>query len=209
MELIKGDVLSTYVTVGMSLAQAKKENRNGVKSRFLVLKAKDRDSGLAHPTRIPLFEEELADGVIDMLKNYIKKDASGNNIKDDRGGIVVDIDALKAAPDDYAKVANLMVIPGGMMADYRLRKGACYANNIDGARIKDGREQDVVKDVISVFVQVKFYMPTPEGGMKPTYFAGWGLEERGSRMEAQFYREAVVTNATPEDAEKPANGDPF
>lgn len=46
-QLIKGSELGAYKTIAMSIGVASKENRNGVKSRFLVLVVRDEDSAAA------------------------------------------------------------------------------------------------------------------------------------------------------------------
>lgn len=209
--MISGASLSTYKTLAMSIGQSKKNNRDGVKSKFVILTTKDQDSMIAKPSRIILFEEDLFTGAIDTLKNYAMTDNDGKKVTDARGGYPIDLKALRES-EDFENFEGLMLLPGGMVMDYKLKKGMCYANNVDGERIKDGRNNDVMKDTISVFVQVKYFMPTPEGGMKPVFFAGMGLEERGSRMEAQFYRDAVQSHA--QKADEAAGGedttaDPF
>ena len=208
--IIKGADISVYETTAMTMAVAKNENRNGVKAKFLILLAKDAESGIAHATRIPMFEEDLGDAIFETLSKYRLLDNDGKPKTDAKGGYPIDLAALRAAmkEDDELKRTfdKLLVLGGGMMEDYDM--GAeYYANDIDGKRVKDGRGNDVVKRVISVFVQVKHYLPTPDGGLKPIYFAGMGLHERGSRLKAQFYREPV--QAAPADKAGEGSGDPF
>lgn len=212
--IIKGADISVYTTTGLTMCQAKKENRNGVKSKFLILLAKDEESGIAKPTRIPLFEEDLPAGIFEKLSPFRLQDKDGKPVQDARGGYPVDMVALKAAMSGdeglNEMVSPYLRLPGGMVEDYDM--GAdYYANDVDGNRTKDGRGNDVVKRTISVFVQVKHYLPTADGGLKPVYFAGFGLNERGSRMKAQFYREAVRKVEAPSEAagEKEDNKDPF
>lgn len=50
--LIKGAELGTYKTIAMSIGQAERENRNGVKSKFLVLVVRDADSAAARSKRL-------------------------------------------------------------------------------------------------------------------------------------------------------------
>ena len=210
-EMISGASLSTYKTIGMSVGQSKKDNRDGVKSKFVILTCKDKGSMIAKPSRIILFEEDLFPGAVDTLKNYAMTDKDGQKIKDARGGYPIDLKALRESTD-FEDFEGLMLLEGGMVMDYKLKKGMCYANNVDGERTKDGRGNDVMKDTISVFVQVKYFMPTPQGGMQPVFYAGMGLEDRGSRMESQFYREAVQSHAAASDAAAGGTdgpGDPF
>lgn len=212
--IIKGADISTYITTGLTMCQAKKENRNGIKSKFLILLAKDEESGIAKPTRIPLFEEDLPAGIFEKLSPFRLQDKDGKPVQDAKGGYPVDMTALKAAmPSDDGlseMISPYLRLPGGMIEDYDM--GAdYYANDVDGKRTKDGRGNDVIKRTISVFVQVKHYLPTADGGLKPVYFAGFGLNERGSRMKAQFYREAVnkVVAPSEEAGEKASESDPF
>lgn len=206
--IISGASLSTYRTVKLSINQAKKENRDGVKSRFITASIKDADSFIAKTTRIVVFEEELPEGSMDILKNYIKVNDAGEKQKDERGGFIIDLKALKSGSDgdDFEGLLN---IKGGMVMEYPLKKGACYANDVDGNRTKDGSNNDVVKDTISVFVQVKNMMPTENGGLKPIFIDGWSLEERGSRMEARFYREPVVKVLQAETEKSAEEESPF
>lgn len=198
-DIISGASLSTYKTVAISIGQSKKENRNGVKSKFAILTLKDEGSMLSKATRFILFEEELFEGAIDTLKNYAVTNDNGDKVKDARGGYAINLKALKES-DDYEDFKGLMRIEGGMVMDYNLKKGLCYANDVDGKRVVNGRNENVMKSTISVFVQVKHLMPTENGGMRPVFYAGMGLEERGSRMEDQFYREAVKAVASaPQD----------
>lgn len=212
--IIKGSDISTYETTAMTMAVAKKENRNGVKAKFLILNAKDEESGLASATHIPLFEEDLGDAVFAALSPYRLLDKDGKPVQDAKGGYPIDLGALTTAMETDKNLdkmfSKLLVLGGGMMEDYDLG-GEYYANDIDGNRIKDGRGNDVIKSTISVFVQVKHYLPTQDGGLKPVYFAGWGLHERGSRLKAQFYRERVAGAPVPpsENAGGGGKSDPF
>lgn len=212
--IIKGADISVYKTSGLTLCHAKKENRNGVKSKFLILQAKDAESGIAKPTRIPLFEEDLPAGIFEKLSPFRLQDKDGKPVQDNRGGYPVDMAALRAAmksdEDLTEMVEPYLILPGGMIEDYDLG-GDYYANDVDGGRIKDGRNNDVIKRTISVFVQVKHYLPTADGGLKPVYFAGFGLNERGSRMKAQFYREPVQQVVVPSDksGDDKNSSDPF
>lgn len=212
--IIKGSDISTYETTAMTMAVAKKENRNGVKAKFLILMAKDEESGLASATRIPLFEEDLGEAIFAALSPYRLMDKDNKLIQDAKGGYPIDLAALTTAMEADKNLnkmfSKLLVLGGGMMEDYDLG-GEYYANDIDGNRIKDGRGNDVIKSTISVFVQVKHYIPTADGGLKPVYFAGWGLHERGSRLKAQFYRERVAGAPTPPSEKAGENGtsDPF
>ena len=214
MGIIKGSEISVYKTTAMTMAVAKQEIRNGIKAKFLILNAKDEESGIASATRIPLFEEDLGDAVFAALSPYRLLDKDGKPVQDAKGGYPIDLMALTTAMETDKGLNDmfkgLLVLGGGMMEDYDLG-GEYYANDIDGNKVLDGRGNPVIKSTISVFVQVKHYLPTTDGGLKPVYFAGWGLHERGSRLKAQFYRERVAAApvAPSEKAGEGGTGDPF
>ena len=208
--IVKGSDMSNYTTLGMSLGVSKKNNRDGVKSKFVVFTAQDDDGGFAEPIRHIKFEDQLFPGAIELLSKYrMMKD--GQPVVDAKGGYPIDLEALKAS-EDAPRFKQYFHVPGGMVEYYTLKKGACYANNVDGERIKDRQQHDVVKTVIPVFVQVKFYIVNDDGKMVPNYANGMGLEENGDRLERQFYREAVVQQQpAPGEAasNKPEGTDPF
>jgi hypothetical protein len=195
----------------MSLCVSKKENRDKVLSKFVVFTVQDEDGGFAKPSRHIMFEEQMFPGAVDILKKYRMKDDRGNEIKDAKGGYPINLKALKESEDaDLFK--GYFRIPGGMVEYYHLKKGECYANDVDGNRIRDKQGNYVTKSVIPAFVQVKFYIVGANGEMIPHYANGMGLEEVGDRLERQFYREAVATAATPapsEAATAPETADPF
>lgn len=182
-QLIKGSELGAYKTIAMSLGVASKENRNGVKSKFLVLVVRDEDSAAAKSKRI-LFWDEDVPGLIDKIKVFASK--TPNPVTN---GYDIDINAMKAA-DNAADFADYLRFPGMLEEQYKLSKGPCYANDADGKRILDAVGNPVVRSTISVLTQVKFIMP--DGSMK--YFSGMDPYSTGSRMESRFWREAV--NAT-------------
>ena len=198
--IITGAEISVYKTRAITMGVAKKENRNGVKAKYLILTAKDAGSLIAKPSRIPLFEDELGAEVFETLKKYMLLDADGKPVKDttrskEGNGVIIDLKALKAS-EDAEELEGLLTLEGGMTMDYYMG-GDHYANDIDGNRVKDGRGNDVIKDTISVFVQVKNMVPGENGAVKYNFFNGMGLHERGQRIKAQFYREAVAKQAAP------------
>lgn len=208
--IVKGSDMSNYTTLGMSLGVSKKTNRDNIKSKFVVFTAQDEDGGFAEPIRHIKFEDQLFPGAVELLSKYrMMKD--GQPVVDAKGGYPIDLEALKAS-EDADRFKQYFRVPGGMVEYYHLKKGACYANNVDGERIKDKQGHDVVKEVIPVFVQVKFYLVDDKGKMVPNYANGMGLEENGDRLERQFYREAVATQSpAPGEAasNKPEGTDPF
>lgn len=182
-QLIKGSELGAYKTIAMSLGVASKENRNGVKSKFLVLVVRDEDSAAAKSKRIIFWDEDVP-GLIDKIKVFAS--ATPNPVTK---GYDIDMNAMKAA-DNAADFADYLRFPGMLEEQYKLSKGPCYANDADGKRVLSAAGDPVVRSTISVLTQVKFIMP--DGSMK--YFSGMDPYSTGSRMESRFWREAV--NAT-------------
>lgn len=212
--IITGAELSVYKTRAITVCTAKKENRNGVKARYIILTAKDQGSMISKPSRIILFEEELGTEVFETLKKYVLLDASGQPVKDttrpDSTGTIIDLKALKAS-DDVEDFEQLLVLEGGMVMQYDLG-GAYYANDINGTLTKDGHGNPVVKTSIPVFVQVKNMIPNENGGVQYNFYAGMGLDERGQRIKSQFWRNPVTTVTPPAEAaggEAATSTDPF
>ena len=207
-EIISGGSLSTYRCTSISINQAKKENRQGQKALFAVLTLKDEYSMGARPSRVPFFDEDLGEGTVATLAKYKLLDNNGNAVKDAKGGTIINVGSIAQIPDtdpdSYLK--QLLRWPGAMCVNYPLRKGACYANDIDGNRTKDGQGNDVVKDTVRVFCQVKFWTQGPNGEQIPHYVEGLDPDTRGSRMEARFWREAVATQPL---QEQPVENNPF
>lgn len=184
--LIKGAELGTYKTIAMSIGQAERENRNGVKSKFLVLVVRDADSAAARSKRIIFWEEDVP-GLIEKIKVFAS--STPNPITK---GYDIDMNAMRAA-ENHADFDDYLRFPGMIEEQFKLTKGACYANNVNRERVLDGSGNPVVRDTISVLVQVKFVMP--DGKM--IYFSGMDPYSTGSRIEQRFWREPVnATGAT-------------
>lgn len=195
--LIMGDIIGAYVLDAMTLAVSKNDNQNGVKSKFAILSLKDEGSKGATPKRHIFFVG--SDGTMseDDFAIFAKYKAT---TPDARNGYPVNLQALKAVPEDFAIVKDWFRWPGGNSEDYKLRKGMCYGNDVDGKRSMKKDGTPVQTDTISVFTQVKFFIPQPDGSLKPNYFPGLGLEEQGRRIEDRFYKEAVKTAEVPQAA---------
>lgn len=184
--LIKGAELGTYKTIAMSIGQAEKENRNGVKSKFLVLVVRDADSAAARSKRIIFWEEDVP-GLIEKIKVFASSTPNPTT-----KGYDIDMNAMRKA-ENHADFDDYLQFPGMIEEQFKLTKGACYANNVNGERVLDGSGNPVVRDTISVLVQVKFIMP--DGKM--IYFSGMDPYSTGSRIEQRFWREPVnATGAT-------------
>ena len=178
--LIKGSELGTYKTIAMSIGVATKENRNGVKSKFLVLVVRDEDSAAAKAKRLIFWDEDIP-GLIDKIKPFAS--TTPNPVTK---GFDVDMNAMNAA-ENAADFADYLRFPGMIEEQYDLAKGACYANDADGNRITDKVGNPVIRSTISVLTQVKFIMP--DGSMR--YFSGMDPYSTGARLESRFWREAV------------------
>lgn len=188
--LIMGDIIGAYVLEALTLAVSKNNNQNGQKSKFAILSLKDEGSKGATPKRHIFFVG--SDGTMseEDFAIFAKYKAA---TPDDRGGYPVNLQALKEVPEDFAVVKDWFRWPGGNSEDYKLRKGMCYGNDIDNKPSVRKDSTRVQTDTISVFTQVKFFTPMPDGSLKPNYFPGLGLEEQGRRIEDRFYKEAVKT----------------
>lgn len=198
-QIIAGSFIGTYETTAITLGVSKNENRDGVKAKFAILTVKDDYSAGARPKRLIFFEgETISSEEIAILAKYRAQQP------DSKGGYPVNIQALKAVPEDWKTMEKWFSWPGGNVEEYKLRKGLCYGNDINGAptTLKDGTQ--VVTDTINVFTQVKFFTPEADGSLKPHYVSGLGLEEQGRRMEDRFYKTAV--NQTPVNNEQDAGG---
>lgn len=192
--IIRGEELSVYRTVALTLGKAKKPNRDGIVSRYLIISMKDEYSILAPTKRAIIFEEEIP-GMIDELAQFVDP-----NVKDPRGGQVVSIPALKASPN-AAEYAGLLRFPGMMPMNVKLRKGECYANDVNGNPVKDGNGRVIQTDNINVMVQVRCIRPNNQGGCDTDYVDNWSPERQLARMENRFYIHPV--NGTAQAAQEP------
>lgn len=190
--IIPGAALSTFVTSAISVGQSKRQNRDNKLSQFAVLTLRDKGSRGSSPARHVFFDEDLGEGTCAALMRYRKVNATGQPEMDSKGGYLIDLAQIRAIPDenDGEDLKGLLNWPGGMVMPYKLKKGPCYANDIDGNITVDGAGEKVVKDTIDVFVQVKYATSSPNGGLEYHYFSGLGIE-RGSRIENRFFKNAV------------------
>lgn len=204
-QIINGIELGSYEAIALSLGVAKKENRDGKKSRFAVFTYQSTYSGRAKPVRDIIFEDDMGSDTFEKLKEYVKKDADGNNMKDSRGGFIVDIDKLWDAAESGSRTEKrikrlYLDVPGGMVVPYTLQ-GERYANDVNGQPVLDKQNQRVKKTVIRVFVQVERIIPGDDGKPQTIYVGGISPEVRGQEMQDRFYREIVVKTPTTSPAE--------
>lgn len=192
MQKIEGKEFGTYVVTAIQLGLSKSAgiNANGKPSRYIVLFVKNVKMRLGRPRHIVMFEEEVP-GLYEILKNYTTSDTPEN------GRYTVDLIAFKKS-EDVAAMDGLLEFPGMTTEQYKLRKGLCYQNDIDGKRVYFGKDGDanrepVMRDTISVLVRVDNAIEA-NGVFKMNYFDKWSPEDQGARMESPFYREAVNAN---------------
>lgn len=199
--IIKGEDLSCWKTIGITICRSEKANREGVQSRYIILTVKDKKSVLSSSKKVMMFEEDIP-GVIDLLKGFAEQKTTTSGKK------YAQVDLAKLKADDMGKpngeLYDFLEFPGGCVEEYVFRKGFCYGNDEAGKRIKDGKNRDVVRDRISVFVQVDYKEPT-EKGFRTVYISGMSPSEIGSRLEDRFWETPVNPTAsnTAQPEEKP------
>lgn len=207
-QIINGIELGSFEAISISLGKARNENRDGKKSRFAVFTYQSTYSGRVAPVRDIIFEENLGSLTFETLMSYRKKDAEGNDMKDSRGGYIVDVDAIYAAAEQPGNrtekriVKTLIEVPGGMIVPFKLQ-GERYANDVDGQPVLNKAGQRVKKQVIKVFVQVQNIVPGADGKPVTNYVGGISPEVRGLEMQERFYREVVPTAGTPVEETAP------
>lgn len=213
--IINGNELGSYEAIALSLGKSQKENRDGKKSRFAVFTYQSTYSGRAKPVRDIIFEDDMGSSNFEKLKEYIKKDADGNEMKDAKGGFIVDIDAIFDAAETgkraETRIKNLYLeVPGGMVVPYKLQ-GARYANDIDGKPVVNKQGQKVVKEIIRVFVQVERIIPGDDGKPQTIYVGGISPEVKGQEMQDRFYQQSVQSHreAAPVDTEDKPDEEAF
>lgn len=179
--IIQGRELSLYKTVALTIGVSKKENREKKLSRFVVISMKDAYSPLSKTRRTIIFEDEWP-GLIEALEKHVDE-----SIKDTHeGGKVVSMaDFIKS---DDSKLFPILEWPGMMPQVMPLRKGMCYANDVNGNIVEDKTGAKVTKDKITVMVQVKNIV---EGQDHPNYVDGWDPDTQLNNMESRFYRVPV------------------
>lgn len=193
--IIRGEDLGSFEAIAMSLGVSKNENRDSKKSRFVVFTYQDTYSGREDPAKDIIFEENIGTDMFECMKTYIMKDAEGNELKDSKGGRVVDIDAIRdAAASGDRKAERIrrlyLDVPGGQVAPYKLH-GERYANDVDGKPVLKKDNTRVKKSVIRVFVQIKYIIPGEDGKPNTVYVGGVSPEVKGQELEDRFYREVV------------------
>lgn len=188
--IIQGTELSNYRTIGITLGVSKKQNNQGQISKFAVFTVQDTYTGFATPKRTIMFEEDMGMSY-SILQKYVDP-----AIVDPRGGQVVSLTQLQANQADYQMVKGLLEIPGMMAVSMPLRKGMCYANDVNGNRITDRVGNKVKRDHVEVMVIVRCIRPDDNGQSRTDYVSGWDPESQRDRIESRFYTVPVVQQAT-------------
>lgn len=200
-ERILGKDLSTYKAIAISLGESKNENRDGVKSRFVALTLKDKFSIGAKKVSHILFEDEIGSEAFEELMQCRALDADNKPMLDQHKGYVVSVSLVKERSVDRKKkdednedplmLDSLVTWEGGMTQLYKFPTGSRYGNNADGTPTKDKDGNQIVKDSIEVFVQVKDVIIKEDGSRDYTYVSGMNPNARGERIMRTFFKTPV------------------
>ena len=190
-QILPGSTLGTFVAIEAIVATANKESTvgrmKGQKSRFLMLRMKNKKSARATQVWCTYFEGESI--TAEQLDGLLKHKAS----EDAQGGIILNMVSLKESGDiEKLDLESLFVVEGGVMKTYKFRKGMCYANDRNGNRINPIR----LRDSLQVFCQADTIEVT-DTNMVINYFGGCDPETVGSRLENQFYKEPYHQDTEP------------
>lgn len=197
-QILQGSVLGTFVATEATVATATKESTvgrmKGLKSRFLMLRMRNKKSARANQVWCTYFEgENITAEQLDGLLKHKSAD-------DKQGGAIINMISLKESGDiEKLDLESLFTVEGGVMKTYKFRKGMCYANDRDGKRTNPIR----LRDSLQVFCQADT-IETSDTDMTINYFGGCDPETVGSRLENQFYKEPFHQDT--ESGEEEFNG---
>ena len=189
--IIQGSQIGAFKTISLSIGQAKKANRDGKISKFLVIGMKNKKSLLGKKQNVILFEEDLSPEIFETLMKYAK----ASNDQNHQGSFDVSLADFKASQEfaqDPDTWTQLLEFPGGCFEEYQFEKGPCYANDAQGNMVTDGNNQQVIRSSVAVFVQIDFI--DAEG--KTHYIEPFSKNAQGARMESRFFRTPVGSTAT-------------
>ena len=194
-QILPGSTLGTFVAIEAIVATANKESTvgrmKGQKSRFLMLRMKNKKSARATQVWCTYFEGESI--TAEQLDGLLKHKAS----EDAQGGIILNMVSLKESGDiEKLDLNSLFNVEGGVMKTYKFHKGMCYANDRDGKRVSPVR----LRDSLQVFCQADTIEVT-DTDMTINYFGGCDPETVGSRLENQFYKEPFHQDTEPSGEE--------
>jgi hypothetical protein len=217
-ERILGKDLSTYKAIAISLGQSKNENNDGVKSRFVALTLKDKFSIGARKVSHILFEDEIGTEAFEELMQCRAIGADNKPILDQHQGYVVSAKLVKERSverkkedvdnEDPLMLDTLLTWEGGMTQIYKFPNGPRYGNNADGQATKDKDGNQIVKDSIEVFVQVKDVVIKEDGTRDYTYVSGMNPNTRGERLMRTFFKTPVANTTAEAPIEEAAEAGP-
>lgn len=199
-QIIPGAQIGAFKTISLSIGQAKKTNRNGKTSKFLVIGIKNKKSLLGKKQNVILFDDDLSPEIFTVLQKYATPSADPNH----KGGSDVNLANFKAGPEfaqDPDTWGQLLEFPGGCFEEYEFAKGPCYANQIDGSLTLDGNNQKVIRSSISVFVQIDFI----DANGVTHYIEPYSKNAQGARMEQRFFRNPVEGTTAQQPAFDPTS----
>ena len=197
-QIIPGAQIGAFKTISLSIGQAKKANRDGKVSKFLVIGMKNKKSLLGKKQNVILFDDDLSPEIFAVLQKYATPSADPNH----QGGFDVNLANFKAGQEfaqDPDTWNQLLEFPGGCFEEYEFTKGPCYANQIDGSPTLDGNNQPVIRSSISVFVQIDFI----DANGVTHYIEPYSKNAQGARMEQRFFRNPVEGTTTQQAAFDP------
>lgn len=182
-QILQGSILGTFVATEATVATATKESTvgrmKGLKSRFLMLRMRNKKSARANQVWCTYFEGENV--TAEQLDGLLKHKSAD----DKQGGAIINMISLKESGDiEKLDLESLFTVEGGVMKTYKFRKGMCYANDRDGKRTNPIH----LRDSLQVFCQADT-IETSDTEMVINYFGGCDPETVGSRLENQFYKE--------------------
>ena len=197
-QIIPGAQIGAFKTISLSIGQAKKANRDGKVSKFLVIGMKNKKSLLGKKQNVILFDDDLSPEIFAVLQKYATPSTDPNH----QGGFDVNLANFKAGQEfaqDPDTWNQLLEFPGGCFEEYEFTKGPCYANQIDGSPTLDGNNQPVIRSSISVFVQIDFI----DANGVTHYIEPYSKNAQGARMEQRFFRNPVEGTTTQQAAFDP------
>ena len=197
-QILQGSILGTFVATEATVATATKESTvgrmKGLKSRFLMLRMRNKKSARANQVWCTYFEGENV--TAEQLDGLLKHKSAD----DKQGGAIINMISLKESGDiEKLDLESLFTVEGGVMKTYKFHKGMCYANDRDGKRTNPIR----LRDSLQVFCQADT-IETSDTEMVINYFGGCDPETVGSRLENQFYKEPFHQDT--ESGEEEFNG---
>lgn len=193
--IIPGSQIGSFRTISLSIGQAKKQNRDGKISKFLVIGMKNKKSLLGKKQNVILFDDDLSPEIFEVLQKYAVPSTDPTH----QGGFDVNIANFKTSPEftsDPDTWGQLLEFPGGCFEEYEFAKGPCYANQIDGSLTLDGNNQKIIRSSISVFVQIDFI----DANGVTHYIEPYSKNAQGARMEQRFFRNPVGETPTAEQS---------